>query len=54
MTVHAFGQWSLAALDVIGAPVPANVAALQTRREAAEAALADFRAALESQRDEVH
>ena len=46
-TVQAFGQWSLAALDVIGAPVPANVAALQTRRAAAQAALA-------SQRGEVH
>ena len=53
-TVQAFGQWSLAALDVIGAPVPANVAALQTRREAAQAALADFRSALDTQRQEVH
>ncbi len=53
-TVHAYGQWSLAALDVIGAPVPSNVAALQTRRAAAQAALADFRAALEAQRQAVH
>lgn len=53
-TVQAFGQWSLAALDVIGAPVPANVAALQTSRTAAEAALTDFRSALDIQRQEVH
>jgi len=52
-TVQAFGQWSLAALDVIGAPVPANIAALQTSRAAAEAALTDFRSALETQRQEV-
>ncbi len=53
-TVQAFGQYALAALDVIGAPVPANVAALQTSRTAAQAALADFRAALETQRQEGH
>lgn len=53
-TVQSFGQWSLAALDVIGAPVLANVAAWQTRREAAQTALADFRSALDTQRQAVH
>jgi hypothetical protein len=51
-TLQAFARWSTAALDVIGAPVPDNVAALQSSRETAHTALAAFRSALETQRQE--
>lgn len=51
--VQAYGQYAASALDVIGAPVPANIAALQNIRATAQATLADFRAALAVQREEV-
>jgi hypothetical protein len=53
-TLQAFARWSTAALDVIGAPTPDNVNALQGSREAAQAALAEFRRALETQQQETH
>lgn len=51
---QVYGQYAMAALDVIGAPVPANIVALQNSRSAARAALADFRVALAAQRQEIH
>ena len=51
-TLQAFANWSTAALEVIGAPTPDNVMALQSRREAAHIALDQFRQALETQRQE--
>jgi hypothetical protein len=48
-TLQAFARWSTAALDVIGAPTPDHAAAWQQSREAAQAALAEFRRALETQ-----
>jgi hypothetical protein len=47
-TLQAFARWSTAALDVIGAPTPDNVNTLQVSRELAQAALAEFRRALET------
>ena len=51
---QVYGQYAMAALDVIGAPVPANIVALQNSRSAAQAALADLQAALAAQRQEIH
>ena len=51
-TLQAFAGWSTAALDVIGAPTPDHVAALQSSREVAHTALDQFRQALETQRQE--
>jgi hypothetical protein len=51
-TLQAFARWSTAALDVIGAPTPDHAAAWQQSREAAQAALAEFRRALDTQRQE--
>jgi hypothetical protein len=53
-TLQAFARWSTAALDVIGAPTPDNVNALQISRATAQAALAEFRGALAAQRQETH
>jgi hypothetical protein len=51
-TLQAFAGWSTAALDVIGAPTPDHVAALQSSREAAHIALDQFHQAFEVQRQE--
>jgi hypothetical protein len=51
-TLQSFANWSTAALDVIGAPTPDHVAALQSSREAAHLALDQFHQALEIQRQE--
>ena len=52
-TLQAFARWSTAALDVIGAPTPDHVAALQSNRTAAQASLDQFRHALEIQHEEM-
>jgi hypothetical protein len=52
--LQAFARWSTAALDVIGAPTPDNVNALQISRATAQAALAEFRRALATQQQETH
>jgi hypothetical protein len=51
-TLQSFVGWSTAALDVIGAPTPDNLIALQSSREAAHMALDQFHQALETQRQE--
>ncbi len=53
-TLQAFARWSTAALDVIGAPTPDHVAAVQSSREAAQASLNQLRTALEAQHQETH
>ena len=52
--LQAFARWSTAALDMIGAPTADNVSAWQQSRATAQTALADFRRALNAQRQETH
>jgi hypothetical protein len=53
-TLQSFAHWSAAALDVIGAPTPDHVTVWQQSRTTAQTALAEFRRALNAQRQETH